>query len=171
MKRKIAAWSSAVFAVCLLMGAGIAYSGEHPEHPVTKKAPAISKEKLAEAIQAYIEKEAARQGGYYQVFDKAAGKPLRLTLVRVHKARLASLGNDVYFACADLKTPAGKLYDLDFFMKGTDAENLKFTRVTIHKEAGKPRYTWYEEDGVWKMMPVVKAKITSEHPHGHEHPK
>lgn len=162
---------------------GWSNAGEHPsEHPTKKakveKKAGISKGNLAKAIQGYIKEETNLKGGYFLVYDQKAKKPLALKLVRVHKKRLSRVGSDVYFACADFKAPEGKVYDLDIFMKGTDVKNLKVTEISVHKEAGKPRYTWYEKGGIWKKSFVGKEKKvktkkkehSSEHPSA-EHPK
>ena len=145
------------------------YAGEHPEHPATDekehpdkehkehpegKTTPISKESLAEAIEEYVEQDAALKGGYFLVYDKEQKNSLILELEKVHKERLSKIGEDVYFACADFKTPQGKIYDLDIFMQGPDKEHLKVTEVAVHKEDGKPRYTWYEEEGIWKKKPA-----------------
>lgn len=139
---------------------------EHPkgkEHPEGKEqqqglqqssAQPVTKESLATAIENYVNQESRLKGGYFLVYDEQKGEPLVLTLKKVHKERLATLGNDTYFACADFETPAGKVYDLDVFMKGPNTESLKVTQITVHKEAGQPRYTWYEEDGIWKRQTV-----------------
>jgi len=77
------------------------------------------------------------------------------TLDKVHKDKLATLGNGLYFVCADFKTPGGKVYDLDVFM--TEGENgLTPTEVTVHKEEGVARYGWVEKDGIWEREPVKK---------------
>jgi len=46
------------------------------------------------------------------------------------------------------------MYDLNFFMKADQEGNLKVGEVMIHKEDGQPRYTWFEENGIWKPKPV-----------------
>ena len=89
------------------------------------------------------------------VYDKDADKPLALVLEKVHKNRLSKVGPSVYFACADFKTPEGKVYDLDVFMNGWDKHHIKVSEITVHKESGKERYTWYEEDGLWKKKPLT----------------
>lgn len=161
-------WQVVVLAVALLATAGFVYAAEHPsEHPSGKmpmehmeehmgemQKPELTKEELAEAIRAYVEKESALKGGYFLVYDKIAGEPLVLSLKKVHKDRLATIGDGVYFACADFVTPEGKLYDLDIFMKGHDKGKLKVKKIKIHKEEGKERYTWYEENGIWKTKPA-----------------
>ncbi len=127
---------------------------EHPsEHPASK-ARQITKETLAKAIEAYVNAEAKKQGGYFVFMDDKEKKELKLTLVKVHKERLAKISDDIYFACADFKTPDGLVYDLDIFMKGKTADDLAFTEIMLHKKNGVPRYTWYEVDGVWKRKPV-----------------
>lgn len=144
-------------AVCL--SAGLIYAQEHPsehptEHPTTMEKASLTIDDLSSAIETYIEKETKLKGGYFLIYDAKAKKPLALTLDRVHKERLSNIGSGVYFACADFKTSNGKVYDLDVFMKGSSKDNLKVTDISVHKEAGKPRYTWYEEGGVWKKKSV-----------------
>lgn len=127
-------------------------AGEHPEHPTkkTKSKGGVTMKDLASAIESYIKKDADLHGGYFLVYDKKAKESLILTLVKVHKERLSRIASNVYFACADFKTPSGKIYDLDIFMKGSKKNDLKVTEISIHKESGKPRYTWYEKGGIWK---------------------
>ncbi len=162
------------------------WGAEHPaEHPSggtkqsgsSKKQSALSKEDMAWAIEAYVKKETALKGGYFLVYDKVAKKPLVLALDRVHKDRLSRVGAGVYFACADFRTPEGKVYDLDVFMKGPDKKHMKVTEISVHKEDGKARYTWYEKRGIWKKKHAGSAKKESassgnkaaEHPA--EHPQ
>jgi hypothetical protein len=164
---------SRILSGVLLAGA-IAATGaiaqEHPrEHPTGRKTVRLTKETLAQAIERYVDQESRLKGGYFLVYDAEAKAPLVLKLKLVHKERLATIGEGVYFACADFTTPEGKVYDLDIFMKGSDPDHLTVTQITVHKEEGKPRYTWYEEDGVWKMRPVGRHGV--EHPKGKEHPE
>ena len=49
-------------------------------------------------------------------------KNLALNLVKVHDDRFSSLGGDKYFACVDMKGADGTIYDIDFFIGGTDRE-------------------------------------------------
>ncbi|MCK4413076.1 MAG: hypothetical protein KAY32_05995 [Candidatus Eisenbacteria sp.] len=105
---------------------------------------------VAAAVTRYVEHDAALKGGYFLVFDAEKDVPLALTLEKVHRDRLSRVGSDVYFVCADFAETNGKVYDLDIFMEGPDAQNLEVTEVTVHKESGKARYTWYEQDGIWK---------------------
>ena len=106
---------------------------------------------LAEAIIGYIEMDSKLKGGYFLVYDSVDKKPLQLKLVKVHKDKLASLGDGLYFACTDMKASDGTLYDLDFFMMETD-HGMKTTEVAVHKKSSKPRYGWKETDGIWKKV-------------------
>ena len=150
---------------------------EHPaEHPEgAAEAAALTKDQLADAVEAYVAKVAKLHGGYFLAMDEKTGKELKLKLDKVHRKRLSKVGKDLYFACADFVTDEGKVYDLDVFMKGSDKDNLTFSEFSIHKEAGKERYTWYEQGGVWKKKSI--GLPTEEHPKEHpkedpkEHPK
>ncbi len=129
---------------------------EHPEHPtdtpMTKEVE-LTKDSLADAIQSWVNDQSKLLGGYFLYYDAEARQPLALTLDHVHRERVASLGNDVYFACADFKEKGGKMYDIDVFMKDQDGE-LVPTDVSVHKVEGVPRYTWAEENGVWMKKPA-----------------
>ncbi len=103
------------------------------------------------AITEYIDEDSKLKGGYFLVYDTVDKKPLQLQLLKVHEAKLATLGNGVYFACTDMKAASGTVYDLDFFMKQTD-KGIETTEVTVHKKSGKPRYAWKEVDGIWKKV-------------------
>ena len=168
---------SGVISIFLLgMGQGCG-DHEHPsEHPEGGESAALTKDVLADAVEAYVEKTAAQQGGYFTVVDDKTGEQLKLTLDKVHRERLSRVGPELYFACADFKTPTGKVYDLDVFMEGTSVDNLTFSKFDVHKEEGKERYTWYEEGGVWKTKPVGggvehPAEHPKEHPEHPEHPE
>jgi hypothetical protein len=143
----------ALVMVALLPLGSNALAQEHPEHPEDKgKAQEqTTLDELAEAITSYIERDAKLKGGYFLVYDLEEKKPLLLQLEKVHKDRLSSLGGGVYFACTDMKSSAGTTYDLDFFMKKSE-HGLEPTEVAIHKKAGKPRYGWKEEGGIWKKV-------------------
>lgn len=175
MMRKIVL--SAVMA--LFVATSAAWSGEHPsEHPSEKSSGTehpkgqekikgeehpkghkksrkhsrgkISIKDLSKAIKGYVKDDAALKGGYFLVYDPVAKETLQLTLDKVHKDRLAKVGDGVYFVCADFKTPEGKVYDLDIFMKGHHADSLMTTEVSVHKVDGKARYGWVEKKGIWR---------------------
>jgi len=152
-------WDSIRIAAMLCLLAGPLAAQEHPEHPKQQQkehpqkeeAGKLTLDELAEAITDYIEHDARLKGGFFLVYDAVDKKPLQLELVKVHKDKLATLGEGVYFACTDMKTPDGTVYDLDFFMKKT-SHGVDATEVAVHKKSGTPRYGWKEEAGVWKKV-------------------
>lgn len=149
-----------LLGVIVLAPGSLGTAQEHPEHPTkaaAKEKPEITMETLAQAITDYINKDTDLKGGYFLVYDSQAQKPLALTLEKVHKDKLAKVGENLYFACTDLKEKGGSTYDLDFFMKGSNS-GLTVTEVTIHKENGNPRYIWYEESGIWKRKETPKQQ-------------
>lgn len=147
---------------------------EHPEeteeeHPEGREHADLTVDELADAIAGYVE-ERAGDDGYMTIEDPEAGEEIDLRLDKVHRERLSKVAPHTYFACADFVTREGVVYDLDVFMKGTDAEALEFHDLSIHKVAGEPRYTWYEEDGTWKKK--TEGEAAEEHPEEHEeHPE
>ncbi|MEF8788172.1 MAG: hypothetical protein V5A84_03800 [Planctomycetota bacterium] len=135
-------------------------SHEHPEQAAKRKP--VTKERMANAIEDYVREDMKLKGNYFMFFDAKENRVLTLKLDHVHRERVAQTADNRYFVCADFRhvkpgkmedefrSKSGKVFDLDFWMKrGKDGE-LKVTEITLHKEAGEPRYTWYEEDGVWK---------------------
>ncbi|OGC75124.1 MAG: hypothetical protein A2145_02230 [candidate division Zixibacteria bacterium RBG_16_40_9] len=131
---------------------------EHPEHPkgtAKKETPSITTADLAKAIKNYVEEDSKLKGGYFMIYDPTIKKSLELTLTKVHEDKLSQTGENVYFACSDFKASNGKMYDLDFFMKQGE-NSLMVTEISIHKEEGKPRYSWAEEKGLWVRKPNSK---------------
>ena len=106
-------------------------------------------------IRSNIEMRIKEGGGYFNFQNDTVN--LRLKLVRVHTEYLSVLGTDKFFACVDLATENGDVYDVDFFMKGTP-ENMQVTKTNIHKLNGKPFYTWKKgKDKIWYTVPVKDA--------------
>ena len=142
--------------VCSIVSA----QGEHPtkskkaEHPTTTITPQvvpgerITLQNLALAIESFVEADIMLRGAFL-VIDPSTNKVLKLTLDKVHKERLSHIGDDVYFACADFDADDGRVYDLDIFLQGKNTDNLTVTEISIHKEDGKARYGWLEENGIW----------------------
>ena len=133
---------------------------EHPtkskktEHPTTTLTPQIVQgekitlQNLARAIESFVEADINLRGAFL-VIDPSTNEVLKLNLEKVHKERLSHVGDDVYFACADFNADDGKVYDLDIFLHGKNTDNLTVTEISVHKEDGKARYGWLEEDGIW----------------------
>ena len=135
--------------------------GEGEEHPEEEEPPAqataepLTIDELADAITEWVATESIAGGGYLVIEHPDTGESLELTLDQVHRERLSRVGNQTYFACADFVGRDGTLYDLDVFMEGSTPETLETTEVTLHKVDGEARYTWYEEDGLWKKRPAA----------------
>lgn len=129
--------------------------GEGEEHPEEAEPPAetLTLDELADAMEEWVASE-SEATGYMEVDDPVTGETLQLTLDHVHRERLARTDEQTYFSCADFQAADGTLYDIDIFMEGPNAESLQATEVSVHKVDGEPRYTWYEEDGIWKKQPV-----------------
>lgn len=144
--------------IALVVSAMGALAQEHPEHPehpedkATAKSEStfkVDKEVMAATIKAYVADDAKLKGGYFLIFDAESKKPLALSLTKVHQERLAKVGENLYFACSDFDEAGGQEFDLDFFMEEVDGK-LVVTQVLIHKQDGAPRYTWFEDNGLWK---------------------
>lgn len=131
----------------------------------------LTTDQLADAIEAYIDNEAAATNGLFTIVDDESDEKLRMSLHRVHRERLSRVGKDLYFACADFKADNGKMYDIDFFMTGNNKDNLMFSEFSIHKVDGKERYTWYQKNDVWMRKPSGEGAEHSESEHPSEHPE
>ena len=154
----------AVLGCFLFWAVGLAQ--EHPEHPKQppkttkqehpkKETASLTTTELAKGIKDYVAKDSELKGGYLLIYDPTIKKSLELSLTKVHEDKLSQVGENLYFACSDFKATDGKMYDLDFFMK--QGENgLTVTEISIHKEEGKPRYSWAEEKGLWVRKPTTK---------------
>lgn len=162
---KVSRWLIGIAVVALLLVARTGWAqehpsehpSEHPEHPKKEEAKKadLSMEELSKAIKAYVANDSEIKGGSFLIFDPVDKKVLQLTLAKVHEDKLASLGDGVYFACADFNSADNKrVYDLDVFMQKDKDGNLVTTDVSVHKLDGVPRYTWSEDDGVWTKKTV-----------------
>lgn len=161
--------------------------GEHPEHPKKEhpkkeksdKSAAkseVSLDDIATASEKYVSEHS--KDGVFSHYDKSAKKKLALTFDKVHKERLSQTKPNEYFVCADFKTADGKVYDIDFWVRGTSKDNLTIDgrSITVHKEDGKERYNWEhdEKSDTWKQKPLKAAKPASKKegkPGKPEHPE
>ena len=125
--------------------------GEHPTTALTPQnvqGEKITLQNLTHAIESFIEADINLRGAFL-VIDPSTNGVLKLSLDKVHKERLSHIGDDIYFACADFNADNGKVYDLDIFLHGENTDNLTVTEISVHKEEGKARYSWQEENGIW----------------------
>ena len=103
---------------------------------------------LRNTIRQYIEKQEKLQGGFV-IQDKRTGDFRWLELVRVHE-RVGKTG-DYYYSCTDMEdVRTGEVLDLDFDIEDQSGE-LNVVDIRIHKDDGKPRYTYDDNDN---MIPV-----------------
>ena len=124
-----------------------AYASDEDNCTALDTIPKVVTNDIKAGIEKHIESLSASNGGYFPIsFD---GEDMKMKLVRVHMEYLANLGPRRHFACVDLATEEGDVYDVDFFLEG-DPGNMTVTETTVHKLNGRPFYLWREqEDGVW----------------------
>jgi hypothetical protein len=110
---------------------------------------------IKSGIEDHIREQTSAGDGVYRYGDEDA--ELELKLVRVHMEYLAQLGPTSHFACVDLATANGDVYDVDFFLEG-EPGNMAVSETTLHKRNGQPRYVWeQEEDDSWVRVNVENA--------------
>ena len=106
-------------------------------------------------IEKHINDLTESSGGYFPL--EFEGEQLHLKLVRVHMEYLANLGPKRHFACVDLASRSGNVYDVDFFLSG-DPGNMTVTETTVHKLNGRPFYVWEQmDDGTWEHAEADEA--------------
>lgn len=124
---------------------------EHPhEHPTAADEARAKevKERFSLAVEAYVETESRKSGGFFTVQDDKLNKNWKLKLVRIHKKNIAQLAKDRFFACADFSEGSNWLsrffattVDLDFYVRKT-SRGWEVEDVLVHKVDGKPRFTY-----------------------------
>ena len=110
----------------------------------------VSAADISAGIKRYIAND-TKKSNDRKFHVKYSGKDLALDLVKVHDDQLSSVGGGKYFACVDMKSTNGTIYDVDFFMAGQPG-SMRVTETSVHKINGKPLYNWKEESGVWKRV-------------------
>lgn len=139
-----------------LFAAGCAAVQAPPaKEPALQPVPHVVTADIAAGIERHIAEESKKNGGYFILpYD---GGELKLKLVRVHLEYLANLGPRRHFACVDLASTEGDVYDVDFFLAG-DPGAMTVTETTIHKLNGQPFYVWKQnEDKTWVREAVDEA--------------
>jgi transglutaminase-like putative cysteine protease len=125
------------------------------EQPALEPVPHVVTADIQAGIEKHIEDQTRLGGGYFALpFED---RQLRLKLVRVHTEYLANLGPRRHFACVDLASTEGDVFDVDFFLAG-DPGAMNVTETTIHKINGQPFYVWTQNpDGTWARSAVEDA--------------
>jgi transglutaminase-like putative cysteine protease len=121
----------------------------------TELIPNVVTADIQNGIEKHIEHQTSLGHGYFRLpFGK---EQLQLKLVRVHTEFLANLGPRQHFACVDLASDDGDVYDVDFFLSG-DPGQMIVTETKVHKTNGQPRYAWEQKrDKTWHRVPVKNA--------------
>ncbi len=143
----------AVVIVCTML-AGCNMS-RNDEQDSSESVPNLVTKDIQVGIEKHIEEQTRSGEGYFKIpFDE---KELQLKLVRVHTEYLANLGPRRHFACVDLASIDGDVYDVDFFLAG-DPGKMEVTETTVHKINGQPLYAWEQKhDKSWQRVPMEKA--------------
>lgn len=95
-------------------------TSQDEEQDSSGSVPNVVTKDIQDGIEKHIEEQTRLGGGYFKVpFDE---KELQLKLVRVYTEYLANLGPRRHFACVDLATSDGDVYDVDFFLAGDPGE-------------------------------------------------
>jgi hypothetical protein len=142
----------AVVVCTLLVGCETSPDGEQG---VSDSIPNIVTEDIQNGIKEHIEEQTRLGGGSFKL---AFGEnELQLKLVRVHTEYLANLGPRRHFACVDLASINGDVYDVDFFLAG-DPGAMTVTETTVHKFNGQPYYVWKQRrDKTWHRVSAKDA--------------
>jgi transglutaminase-like putative cysteine protease len=125
------------------------------EQGSSESVPNLVTKDIQDGIEKHIDEQTRLGEGYFKLpLDE---EELRLKLVRVHTEYLANLGPRRHFACVDLASSDGDVYDVDFFLAGDPGE-MKVTETTVHKINGQPFYVWKQKrDKTWHRRPVEQA--------------
>ena len=150
----------------------LAFAGEHggKEHGGTtapqKAAKEHSKDDIRNAMKSFVEAQAQKTGGNFEVIDPDTNKKRKLQMVRVHE-RVGKTG-DYYYSCADFKAvDTGEMLDLDLDVEDQNG-TLKVVDVRLHKVEGDPRFT-YDENNNRIPLSDTESHMESALPGMHEH--
>lgn len=131
---------------------GAEHPGHDQEHPRKKAGDEphsrrFTAPEIKAAMHQYVTSATTQGGGVFAVRDAVAKKDLRLTFVKLHDPVRAVAGRG-YFACADFRgIDDGTLYDIDVWLS-PHGEHLQPTETVVHKVAGRPRFTYRDDQAV-----------------------
>ena len=121
----------------------------------SEESPDVVTADIQAGIEKHIEAQTKLGEGYFIMLYEE--RELKLKLVRVHTEYLAHLAPGRHFACVDLASTDGHVYDVDFFLSGNVGE-MEVTETTVHKTNGQPLYVWKQkEDKTWFRLPTDDA--------------
>ncbi len=105
------------------------WTAQGAEQSVPERVPHVVTADIQAGIEQHIEDQTRLGGGYFTLAFE--DKQLRLKLVRVHTEYLANLGPRRHFACVDLASTEGDVFDVDFFLAG-DREGDKYSSLATY---------------------------------------
>ena len=144
-----------ILAVLGLALTGCQHGRPHAAEDEFTPIPHVVTADIQEGIEQHIREQTRLGEGYFHL-SFSEGE-LRLRLVRVHTEFLANLGPRRHFACVDLASSDGDVYDVDFFLEG-DPGAMRVTETTVHKINGQPLYVWKQKrNQTWIRVPMKKA--------------
>ena len=145
-------WQMAMLAAVMICTVLV---GCHKENGFSEKVSNVVTVDIQAGIEKHIEEQTKLGDGYFKMAFK--DEELNLKLVRVHTEYLANLAPLQHFACVDLASTDGHVYDVDFFLSG-DVGEMTVTETTVHKTNGQPLYVWKQkQDKTWHRVPAVYA--------------
>jgi len=104
-----------------------------------------SSEAVRQTIREYIVGQENLQGAFV-IVDEQSGKFRQLTFVRVQE-QVGKIGN-YFYSCTEMSdVETGASLDLDFDMEEVNGK-LRVVDIRIHKDNGKLRYTYDENDNI-----------------------
>ena len=147
--------TTVAIAVCTAIAGCDAARSDQPPANAAVPPPKVVTADIQAGIERHIEEQSRLGNGYFRLpFEQ---QELALKLVRVHTEYLANLGPRRHFACVDLASTDGQVYDVDFFLAG-DPGAMTVTETTVHKFNGQPLYAWEQKkDRTWQRVPVEDA--------------
>lgn len=91
---------------------------------------------VQQAIEDYIQRDIELKGGFF-LYDSDLKRVVGMKFDHVHEG-VTRMTDGQFFACVDMRSVRGPLYDLDVYLEETD-EGLKPTRLVVHKVDGQKR--------------------------------
>ena len=91
---------------------------------------------VRKAMADYVQRDAKLKGGFF-LFDPELQRVVGLNFDHVHEG-VTRTPEGQYFACVDMRSVRGQLYDLDIFLEKTES-GLKPAKIVIHKVDGEKR--------------------------------
>jgi transglutaminase-like putative cysteine protease len=148
-------WQKIPVAVLVCIAIWGCNKSPNKEQSSSDSIPSVVTEDIQKGIEKHIEEQTRLGKGYFRILFE--GRELQLKLVRVHTEYLANLGPRRHFACVDLASIDGDVYDVDFFLAG-DPGAMTVIETTVHKFNGQPYYVWEQKrDKTWHRVPAKDA--------------